>query len=327
MERDYSGREVDDDAREEAESFCAGLTDAGHIAPLVQWRGDDLAGMLSELKSQSVDLVFNASSVQEVRFLNTSGLPYCGSGPDLVGSNKAARKKILLHRGLRTSPFVVVEKGRRARGLTVTRLRQGWEPQEPLRYPLFVKPVEGRGSAGVSDDSIVTDLASLIRQAEMITVRLRQGALVENYLEGREVTVGIVGDPPLALPPLEIEYNGTRTNTYEHKMDNEIVHCPARLSAEVASRVRCTAKEACDVIGVKDYARVDTIVDSDGIPTVLEINTFAGLHISTGSERSAHASYIGAMAKAAGLSQGDLLGTIVDSAMKRYGIGLHGGIF
>ena len=319
MQQAFSGEAIADDAQEEAELLRDGLADAGHHAFLVQWRRDDIARTLYDLRRFSVDLVFNASSDQEVCLLHAAGIPYCGSGPDLVTTSKATRKKILMYAGLRTSPFVVI--GREGKvtggGLTLEDLRRGWEPRKPLQYPLFVKPIAGRGSSGVSDDSIVYDLPSLIRQVEMIVCRLGQGALVENYLVGQEVTVGIIGDPPVALTPLEIEYNGAKTNTYEHKMDKEIMHCPARLSPLATTRVQDTARRVFDVLGARDFARVDTIVDKEGLPHVLEINTFAGLHILTGIEKRAHASYIGVMAKASGLSRAALLDAIASSAMTR----------
>ena len=320
LQQAFSGQNVPDDAREEAELLRDGLREAGHHAFLLEWRPRDFATMLEILRGTETGLVFNASSGQEVCFLHAAGIPYCGSGPGLVDTDKATRKMILAQQGVRTSPFVVVEQagGRRKRVLSLEHLRRGWEPKPPLGYPLFVKPVEGRGSSGVSDDSIVHDLPSLARQIEGITERMGQGALVENYLEGQEVTVGVVGDPPLTLPPLEIEYNGAQTNTYEHKMDREIMHCPARLSPAVASNVVKTARATFDALAARDFARVDMIVDREGQATVLELNTFAGLHILTGHEKNLHASYIGAMATTSGLSRGELLGAIVSSALTRY---------
>lgn len=310
MQRAFVERDIPDDAREEAELLRDGLRDAGYHAYLVEWRPRDLAAMLEEFGSSYTGLVFNASSVREVCFLEAAGIPYCGSGPGLVSADKAVRKMILAHHGVRTSPFVVVS--------SPEELPDGWEPRPPLKYPLFVKPVEGRGSSGVSDDSIVHDFSSLVRQAGRIIRLLGQAALIENYLVGKEVTVGIVGDPPLALPPLEIEYNGARTNTYEHKMDREIMHCPARLSGEAAAEAAATARAAFRALGARDFGRADMIVDGDGRAIVLELNTFAGLHILTGNEVNLHASYMGVMARAGGFSRADLLGAITRSALRRY---------
>lgn len=326
LQEQFIGCEMPDDAVEEAALLRDGLRDAGHTTFLVRWRPDDVGQVLRDLSACRANLVFNASSLHEVCFLEAAGIPYCGSGPGLVAMDKAARKKILAAEGVTTAPFVVVSGQGPSRG-TIVALddlkREAREPKLSLSYPLFVKPVEGRGSAGVSDDSIVRDRASLVRQCEMIVTRLGQGALVEPYLTGKEVTVGIIGDPPRTLEPLEIEYNGARTNSYEHKMDQEIFHCPARLGPAALVRVREAALAAFIALGARDFARVDTIVDEDGIPTVLELNTFAGLHILSGKERTLHASYIGAMAKAMGLSRGQVLGAIVDSACHRYGIGGH----
>ncbi len=315
----YLGTTIPDDALEEATLHRDGLIEAGHDAQLVRWRQDDLAGMLEELGGGRFDLVFNASSLAEVAFLEAAGIPYCGSGLDLVALDKAARKKILVYHGIPTAPFFVVDDGSRATGgvVPLTELKNGWRPPEPLSYPLFVKPVRGRGSSGISDESIVHDHDELVRQVEKIITRLDQGALVERYVQGREVTVGLIGERPVVLTPLEIEYNQVKTNTYEHKMDREIFHCPARFDDEVLERLKETALETFKALGARDYGRVDMMVDDRGQPTVLELNTFAGLQIVTGREEHLHASYIGEMARAMGMSRSELLGTIVESAARR----------
>ncbi len=315
----YRRAELPDDAQEEAALHRDGLLEAGHTARLLRWRKDDLPGTLQELKSAKTDLVFNASSLAEVAFLEAAEMPYCGSGLDLVALDKATRKKLLTFHGIDTPPFMVVEDDASASGGTVpfSAIESGWEPEAPLGYPLFVKPVRGRGSSGITDQSIVEDRAALLRQVTAIITRLGQGALVENYVRGREVTVGIIGRPPIAMDPLEIEYNKARTNTYEHKMDNEILHCPARFSGEELTRTRSAALRTFEALGARDFGRVDLLVDESGRPMVLELNTFAGLQIVTGREKSVHASYIGEMARVMGLGRAELLGTIVEAAWKR----------
>ncbi|HCJ10447.1 MAG TPA: D-alanine--D-alanine ligase [Clostridiales bacterium] len=315
----YLGTTIPDDALEEATLHRDGLIEAGHDAELVCWRQDDLAGMLEELGGGRFDLVFNASSLAEVAFLEAAGIPYCGSGLDLVALDKAARKKILVYHGIPTAPFFVVDDASRATGgaVPLAELKNGWRPPEPLSYPLFVKPVRGRGSSGISDESIVHNHDELVRQAEKIITRLDQGALVERYVQGREVTVGLIGERPVVLTPLEIEYNQVKTNTYEHKMDREIFHCPARFSDSELERFKAVALDAFRALGARDYGRVDMMVDDRGQPTVLELNTFAGLQIVTGREEHLHASYIGEMARAMGMSRSELLGTIVESAARR----------
>lgn len=323
-QRKFTGQDIPDDAIEEATLHRDGIREAGYQAELVEWKGDDLAAMATLLKSEGFGLVFNASSMQEVALLEAAGVPFCGSGLDLVALDKAVRKMLWAYQGVPTAPFAVIDKDERSGGHVVplSALASGeWKPQSPLDYPLFVKPVRGRGSSGISDDSIVEDHAALLRQAKMVIERLDQGALVETFLQGREVTVGILGaNPPLVLTPLEIEYNQARTNTYEHKMDNEIMHCPARLDTATLAHVQDVAQRAFAAVGARDYGRVDTIVDDEGNAKVLELNTFAGLQILTGNEAHLHASYIGTMAKAMGLTRADVMGRIVGAARARYGI-------
>jgi D-alanine-D-alanine ligase len=323
-QRKFTGQDIPDDAIEEATLHRDGIREAGYQAELVEWLTSDLATMAATVKDGGFDLVFNASSMQEVAFLEAAGMPFCGSGLDLVAIDKAVRKMLWAYQGVPTAPFAVIDKDELAGGHVVglSALRSGaWQPQPPLDYPLFVKPVRGRGSSGISDDSIVEDHASLVRQAALIIERLDQGALVETFLQGREVTVGIIGgNPPLVLTPLEIEYNQARTNTYEHKMDNEIMHCPARLNAAGLAGVQDVALRAFAAVGARDYGRVDTIVDANGQANVLELNTFAGLQILTGNEAHLHASYIGTMAKAMGLTRSDVMGRIVAAARTRYDI-------
>ncbi len=315
----YQGAELPDDAREEAVLHRDALREAGHAARLFRWRKDDLPGMLRELKSAKTDLVFNASSLAEVAFLEAAEIPYSGSGLDLVALDKATRKRLLNSCGIDTPPFMVVEDDASASGETVplSVIRSAWEPEPPLSYPLFVKPVRGRGSSGITDQSIVEDRPALLCQVTAIITRLGQGALVENYVRGREVTVGIIGRPPVAMEPLEIEYNQARTNTYEHKMDNEILHCPARFRGEELERIKNTALRAFEALRARDFGRVDLLVDESGRPMVLELNTFAGLRMVAGRRKSLHTSYIGEMARAMGLGPAELLGTIVEAAWKR----------
>lgn len=321
-QRKYTGKDIPDDAAEEAGLHRDALLEAGHHAVLIEWDADDPLATIAALGEFDAQLVFNASSLAEVALLEAFGIPYCGSGLDLVALDKAARKRLWAYHGIDTAPFIVVTGDGANGGGTVPlgSIEPGWVPDPPLAYPLFVKPVRGRGSAGISDSSIVEDAPALRKQAEAIITRMGQGVLVESYVRGREVTVGIIGDPPRALAPLEIEYNKARTNSFEHKKDNEIMHCPARLGPEQLAAVQETALRAFAVVGARDYGRVDTIVDSSGRAVVLELNTFAGLQMLTGRELHLHASYIGTMARSMGLSRADLLGAIVASAGRRYGL-------
>ncbi|MCF6463481.1 D-alanine--D-alanine ligase family protein, partial [Clostridium sp. Cult1] len=241
------------------------------------------------------------------------GIPYVGSGIDLVPLNKAQRKEIVAYNKLHTPNFVIANDADSI-------------PEINLNYPLFVKPIDGRGSAGINEDNIIYTYKELPRVVKKITERIGQKALIEEFIEGREITVGVIGyKKPVVLPIVEIEYNSAKTNTFEHKMyDNEIIHCPANFSKEDKKRIKDAALNIYRVLNGKDYSRIDMIVGKDGIPYFLEINTFAGLTMDSKKDEDGkmkvHHGYMGYAAKAAGMTAAEFIGNILESAIERYGL-------
>lgn len=304
LQRKISEENTYDDAYEEAFQHMTALQEAGFDAELIEWRNNDPRKTLREVFSKGIDIVFNASSLREVAFLEAFDIPYVGSGIDLVATNKATRKKILAFHQLPTPKFFVVKDSRSI-------------PSHSLNYPLFAKPVSGRGSAGISEENIVYNLKDLGRIVDKIAKKIGQDTLVEEFIDGREITVGVIGnEEPKVLPILEIQYNSAKTNTYEHKMlDREIIKCPADLPKDIEDNIKETAVKIYKVLNVKDFGRIDMILSKDGTPYFLEINTFAGLTIPKGK---AHSGYMGYMAQAEGMSAAEFIGQILQYAAKRY---------
>ncbi|MCR4430934.1 MAG: ATP-grasp domain-containing protein [Tepidanaerobacteraceae bacterium] len=303
LQRKLTQDKIFDDAYDEAFQHYSAIREAGFDAVLIEWKKDPRE-TLQNLINEKVDLVFNASSLKEVAFLEAFGIPFAGSGLDLVATSKAARKKIVAYHKLPTPGFFVANNPARI-------------PEHQLKYPLFVKPLRGRGSAGISEENVVKSPEELPGVVAKITEKIGQPALVEEYISGREITVGIIGyEEPRVLPILEIEYNSTITNTFEHKMlDHEIIHCPAELSPEEQNRIIDTSKKIYKVLNAKDFGRIDMILSRDGTPYFLELNTFAGLTMSSGK---AHNGYMGYMAEALGMTAAEFIGSIIESAIKRY---------
>lgn len=301
-----------DDAYEEAHHHYDALKSAGYNVCLLEWKRDPRE-TLKNIRKENVDIVFNASSTKEISFLETFGIPYVGSGIDLVPLNKAIRKEIVAYNGLDTSKFVVVK--------DVNKI-----PRIDLKYPLFVKPISGRGSAGIDEDNIINNYEELPRIVRKITEDIGQAAIIEEFIEGREITVGVIGyHNPIVLPIVEIEYNSAKTNTFKHKMyDNEIIHCPAKFSQEEEKRIKDAALNIYKAVNAKDYARIDMIVGKNGIPYFLEINTFAGLTMDSRKDEDGkiiiHHGYMGYSAKAANMTSSEFLGAILESAIERYNL-------
>jgi D-alanine-D-alanine ligase len=300
---------VVDETYKEVAHHKQALIDAGYEVCTINWG----ISFIKDLKDNNVDLVFNVSSMVEAAILEELEIPFVGSDTVAiaVATDKSLAKKIWESEGLQTSPFLVAKS---VEDCSV------FKDNPPFDYPLFIKPVAGRGSAGIDNNSIVENFEQLVKGVEERLNTIKQSVLIEKFLQGTEITLGIIGNGNdiEILPPLEISFSGeARFLTFDKKeIDDDSFYCPARLNDEEMSKIKELAKNAYQTIGFKDYGRIDIILTKEG-PYLLEGNSFAGL-ICTPKEKP-H-SYIGFMAVAANMSASDLIDKIVKSALKRYKI-------
>jgi len=233
--------------------------------------------------------------------LEMVGVPYVGSGPlaHSLALDKVVAKMIFLQNGIPTPPFAV--------------LAQPGSEEPQLPYPLIVKPKNEAVSMGIQ---VVKNEGELRAAAQVIFDRFNQPVLVENYIEGREINVGLLGnDPPEALPPYEIVFGGDGPAIYtiEDKLGKSGRTlqglCPAPLTEEQSQRARDLARRAFTALGCFDAARVDMRLNSAGDFYVLEINSLPSLR--------EHSSYVMA-AKHAGLDFPELIDRLVEVARARY---------
>ncbi len=300
---------VKDDAYTEASLHSEALKEAGYSTTLIQWK-DDPIELYNDIKEKEIDMVFNASSSEELNFLEVFKIPYTGSHENIVGMSKSGRKIIVGYYNIPTPKFVLAKSPEEI-------------PEINLKYPLFVKPVDGRGSAGIDDTNIIENYEELPSVVRKITEGIGQVALIEEFVKGREMTVGIIGhENPEILPILEIVYNDSKTNTYEHKMfDKETIICPMKLDSEVEKYIKKLSLEIYKILKIKDFGRIDYILDENNIPYFLEVNTFAGLTMLDPHDKErAHYGYMGYMASTKGYSRGEFLGKIVQSTIERYNL-------
>lgn len=213
--------------------------------------------------------------------------------------------------------------------------------QDDLSFPLFVKPSREGTGMGVSAKSIVHDEAELREQIGFILGRYKQAALVETFIEGREVTVGMVGNlvGPVArrlpvntaapriqsglrfFPPMEVDLNpylvsdGVYSNRLKVALADQLDYlCPAPLDDEMIDELNWLAAAVFRVTGALDVARVDFRLDAndDNKPYILEINPLPGL--------SPGISDIVIEAQADGVDHTALVNMILEAALKRYGM-------
>ncbi len=307
QEKFVGGNNVIDETHKEVAHHRQALIDAGYEVCTISY-GESF---IKDLEDNKVDLVFNVSSMAEAAVLEDLEIPFVGSDTATIAIavDKSLSKMIWNSKGLQTSPFRV------AKSLEDCSI---FKESPPFDYPLFIKPVAGRGSAGIDDNSVVKNYRQLVKGVEERLNTIKQPVLIEKFLQGTEISFGLIGNGNdiKVLPPLEISFNGTGNFlTFDKKeIDDDTFYCPARLNGKDICKIKEFVKKAYQVIGFKDYGRVDTVLTKEG-PYLIEINSFAGL-MCTPKEKP-H-SYMGFMAVADNMSSSDLIGEIIRSALKRY---------
>lgn len=245
----------------------------------------------------------NARYTHLPAMLEMAGIPYTGSTPlgHGLSLDKVVTKMLLRQAGIPTPNFAVLGKGD-SHGLD-------------LRFPLIVKPRNESTSYGLR---LVKTPAELTDAIGHIVDRYQQEALVEEYIDGREVCIGLLGNEPVeTLPPVELDFRGRglRLMTYEDKYhkrtDEPRKICPAKFDPQQLRYINEIARKTFQTCHVLDYGRVDIRISKSGEPYVLEINSMASL--GTGG------SYMFA-AKASGRTFDDLIQEIVQHTARRSGM-------
>jgi D-alanine-D-alanine ligase len=258
-------------------------------------------------------------------------IPYTGAGvlALALSLDKPMTKRVLWYHGLSTPPFQTFERVN--------------EPLDAdLKFPLFVKPSREGTGMGITAESIVHNDEQLRAQLTRLFERYDQTVLAEHFIEGREVTVGVVGNltEPVAkrlpddleaprisrglhfFPPLEVDmsrYPEEEAGVYTSRIKTELVHnfhylCPAPLPEDMVEQLNWLTAATFRVTACYDVARVDFRLDShdNDKPYILEINPLPGLNPDY--------SDLPLEARAEGWSYEQLVNQILDEAIDRYGL-------
>jgi D-alanine-D-alanine ligase len=235
--------------------------------------------------------------------LELAGVPYTGSGPlaHSIALDKEMTKRVLLQAGIPTPRFVVVEKDTDQADLK----------NHGLRYPLIIKPKNEAGSFGIS---VVDNDDELLKNVSLTLEEYNQTLVIEEYLDGRELNVGLLGNGSNleVFDPVEIDFtaSGERFQSFSGKKGGSYRHiCPADIPESLIVELQEIAKETFALLRCCDYARVDFRLDSDMKPYVLEINSMAAIH-----EKGSY--YHGA--RRAGYGYQGMLNKMIEVAINRY---------
>lgn len=187
-----------------------------------------------------------------------------------------------------------------------------------LKYPCIVKPYADDGSNGISEKSVIYDIAALRKQVTIISELFGKRALVEEYIDGQEFNVTVLGtSPPKALPVSEIVYSlppdMPRILTFSAKWDPQSVYfngtkavCPANIGTELQERIAQTALLAFRLLGSHGYARIDFRLAHENRLTIIELNPNPDISPDAGAALQA---------RAAGLSYTQFIEQIVQLAL------------
>jgi D-alanine-D-alanine ligase len=203
--------------------------------------------------------------------LELAGIPYTGSGPlgHTLALDKVVTKALISAAGVPTPAHRVASSAADVTG---------------LRYPLVVKPRHESTSYGLR---LVRDAEQAADAIATVVARYHQPALVEEYVEGREICLALLGNGPerQCLPAVEIDFGTrelrlmTKADKFHGRQDEPTRVCPAPLDRWLLSRIEEAALATAEACHCLDYARVDLRIDQDGVPWVLEINSMASLGV------------------------------------------------
>ncbi|MBL8909424.1 MAG: ATP-grasp domain-containing protein [Archangium sp.] len=268
------------------------------------------------LATTPVDVVFNIAEgfrgrnreSQVPALLELLDIPYTGSDPATLSLalDKALAKKVVRAAGIETPVFQLMTTGRE-------RLEKQF-----TRWPLMVKPVAEGSSKGVISKSVCHNEAELREVVKEMVERYQQPALVEEYIGGREFTVGLLGERrPEVLPPMEIVFTDKTDKTPIYKFEDKLeendrirYEVPAKLEPGQLDRLKAAARGAFMSLGCRDVARIDFRMDEAGRIYFIECNPLPGLTPGW--------SDLVLIAQGDGMDYRTLIGEILSGAIGRY---------
>jgi D-alanine-D-alanine ligase len=272
------------ESTDEAEFDVArALIGKGHQVRMFGFR-DNLEQLITGLRGEPFDVVFNLSErfrgesaldYTVAAVLEMLGIPYTGASSEglMLARDKALTKKVFAYQGIRIPHFMVCPH------------RAQIQRPSDLRFPLIVKPLDEDASVGIAQSSVVRDDDALKERVTFIHQRIKTDAIVEEFIAGRELYIGVMGnDTPVSFPPIEMVFGAettveSRIATFKAKwsvryresrgIQNEIAQ---NLSNELRQRLAEVAVRAYQAAGLRDYGRIDVRLAHDDAIYIVEAN-------------------------------------------------------
>lgn len=309
------------DSKETIQAEKKAFEEAGHNVILIE--ADENAFQRLKKLRNKIDIVFNvaegvhgeARRSQIPAMLEMLNIPYAGSDAltQALCLDKSMAKRIMIVHGITTPRFQVVESINE-------------KIDKKLKYPLILKLVHEGSQMGLDKDSVVENMHELIKKLKHLIKTYKEPVLVEEFIEGREFTIPVIGNPGFTLPIIEVVFEGGDKKTDLWVPDDPVIPlikkwgrrikfnqtsrsiCPANIPEKMAEKLRSAVLNAYRALDCKDFCRIDMIYRG-GTPYILELNPTPGIDPTYWFPKSAYA---------AGMTYSQLLDKIIGVAAERY---------
>lgn len=264
----------------------------------------------------SEEVVGSNPKIYMAEILEKVGIPFsgCSNYVQHLIIDKGQMKKTLLTKNVPTLPFQIVA-------------RENEPLRDDLKFPVIVKPDLRGSSAGITNKSVVLNQKEMNSQILFLLSTFKEPAIVEPFIDGREFSVGMLGNPPEILPIIEPKHEKLPKDYYpidslevkwqlEEELGEDYFNCPAKVNAKLKSRIEKICKDTWRALKIRDFCRIDVRMDNEDTIYVLDVNSPPGLippEIST-------TSYLPMAGKVKGYDYEKLIAKIIKMGMRRYGL-------
>ncbi|MFW9928381.1 MAG: ATP-grasp domain-containing protein [Candidatus Thorarchaeota archaeon] len=321
--REKNEFEVEYDPPHTVDLIRKGIENAGYECVFIE--ADE--NVVENIKMQKPDLVFNRAEglKGESReshipaILEMLGIPYVGSNvlTTAIALNKGWTKKILAYHGIKSASFEIITN---LQELSILK----------LEFPVILKPNEEGSSIGINEDNVVNNYQKMEKKAKEMIEIYEEQILIEEFIEGREFSVGVLGKKSgefEVLSIIEIDFSlfptevgnvfGQRAKTVLDNLDHYI--CPAMIPIEMENEIKETTIKICKILDVEDFARIDFRYNQGNELFFLEINPLPGMDFDLKNNDFSFYPY---MAFKSGYTYDELVKRIIESACFRYNLNI-----
>jgi D-alanine-D-alanine ligase len=301
------------DSSETVELIAASLEAEGHTVTMLGGGRD----FLNKVLDNKVDFVFNIAEgrgtyrsreAQVPSTLEMLNIPYSGSDPQCLAIclDKPLTKKLVALEGVSTPTWRIISDRQELHEINRCR----------FLFPAIIKPAYEGSSKGIRLTSLVEDAEQANEVIECLLDKYHQPAMMERVILGDEVTVGIVGNSPAKvlgvmriLPKQRNDYFLYTLDVKRNYLELVDYECPAGLDQKVLQRIQIASLKAFEVLGCRDFARLDFRISAGGVPYLLEVNPLPGL--------GSHSDLV-IMAQKLGWNHRQLTSAVLSAALERY---------